>query len=88
NCKRIGHQTKDCRIPAVITNQEALVVNQRTLTCFECGKQGHYHSKCLELKNQNHENQAGSSEARGRVYAFGRGEADQDPNNIADDINA
>ncbi|GJV23947.1 reverse transcriptase domain-containing protein [Tanacetum coccineum] len=42
----------------------------------------------LELKNQNHENQARISEAHGRVYALGGGEADQDPSNIADDINA
>ncbi|GJU60274.1 reverse transcriptase domain-containing protein [Tanacetum coccineum] len=50
--------------------------NQRTLTCFECENQGHYRSDCLKLKNQNHENQAGSSEARGRGYALGEGEID------------
>ncbi|GKB15516.1 hypothetical protein Tco_0849439, partial [Tanacetum coccineum] len=44
----------------------------------------HYHSECPKLKNQNRGNQAGSSEARGRVCALGGGEADQDPNNIAD----
>ncbi|GJW44100.1 putative reverse transcriptase domain-containing protein [Tanacetum coccineum] len=38
------------------TNQRAQVANQRTLTCFECGKQGNYRSECLELKNQNHGN--------------------------------
>ncbi|GKD99651.1 reverse transcriptase domain-containing protein [Tanacetum coccineum] len=50
NCKRIGHQTKDCRSLAIATNQRAPVANQRTLTCFVCGKQGHYHSECPELK--------------------------------------
>ncbi|GKB86982.1 retrovirus-related pol polyprotein from transposon 17.6 [Tanacetum coccineum] len=50
NCKRIGHQTKDCRSLVVVTNQRSLVENQRTLTCFECGKQGHYHSECPKLK--------------------------------------
>ncbi|GKC02608.1 reverse transcriptase domain-containing protein [Tanacetum coccineum] len=35
NCKRVGHLTRDCRIPAA-TN------NQRTPTCYECGNQGHY----------------------------------------------
>ncbi|GJW82566.1 reverse transcriptase domain-containing protein [Tanacetum coccineum] len=44
--------------------------------------------ECPELKNRNRRNQAGSSEARGRVYALGGGETDQDPSNIADDINA
>ncbi|GKE20467.1 reverse transcriptase domain-containing protein [Tanacetum coccineum] len=76
NCKRIGHQTKDCRSLAAATNQRALVANQRTLTCFECGNQGHYKSDCPEIKNQNHRNQAGCSEARGRAYALGGGETD------------
>ncbi|GKD08275.1 putative reverse transcriptase domain-containing protein [Tanacetum coccineum] len=30
--------------------------NQRNLTCYECGNQGHYRSDCPELKNQNHGN--------------------------------
>nr|GEV79494.1 hypothetical protein [Tanacetum cinerariifolium] len=44
--------------------------------------------ECPELKNQNHENQAGNSEARGMVYAMGGGEADHYPNNIVDDTDA
>ncbi|GJU22528.1 reverse transcriptase domain-containing protein [Tanacetum coccineum] len=73
---------------AAITNQRALVAYQRTLNCFECGKQRHYRSECPELKNQNYGNQAGISEARGRVYALGGGEADQDPSNIANNADA
>ncbi|GJV65507.1 reverse transcriptase domain-containing protein [Tanacetum coccineum] len=88
NCKRIGHQTKDCRSLAAAKNQRAPMANQRALTCFECGKQRHYRSECPELKNQNRGNQAGSSEARGRVYALGGGETNQDSSNIADDIDA
>ncbi|GJT46054.1 hypothetical protein Tco_0954769 [Tanacetum coccineum] len=42
----------------------------------------HYKSDCPELKNQNHENQAEGTEARGMVYAFGGGETVQDPNTI------
>ncbi|GKC10415.1 reverse transcriptase domain-containing protein, partial [Tanacetum coccineum] len=75
----VGHLTRDCWSPAA-TN------NQRTLTCFECGNQGHYRSECPRLKNHNCENQTGNDEARGRVYPLGGGETDQDPNNIADDI--
>ncbi|GJR14320.1 hypothetical protein Tco_0796972 [Tanacetum coccineum] len=41
---------------------------------------------CPELKNQNRGNQAGGSKARGRVYALGGGETDQDPNKIEDEI--
>ncbi|GKC95848.1 reverse transcriptase domain-containing protein, partial [Tanacetum coccineum] len=62
--------------------------DQRTLTCFKCGNQGHYRSECPTLKNQNCGNQTGNDEACGRVYALGGGEADQDPNNIADDTDA
>ncbi|GJR58642.1 reverse transcriptase domain-containing protein [Tanacetum coccineum] len=43
-------------------------------------------SECPRLKNQNCGNQTGNGEACGRVYALGGGEADQDPDNIADDI--
>ncbi|GJV08416.1 hypothetical protein Tco_1346072 [Tanacetum coccineum] len=50
--------------------------------------QGHYRSYCPELKNQNHENQAGGAEAREMVYVLGGGETDQDLDNMDDDINA
>ncbi|GJV57182.1 RNA-directed DNA polymerase, eukaryota [Tanacetum coccineum] len=63
NCKRVGHLTRDCRSPTS-TN------NQRTLICYECGNQGHYRSDYSEIKNQNHENQAGGTEARRMVYAL------------------
>ncbi|GJY14231.1 reverse transcriptase domain-containing protein [Tanacetum coccineum] len=46
NCKKVDHLTKDCWNPTA-TN------NQRNLTCYECGNQGHYRSDCLELKNKN-----------------------------------
>ncbi|GKD27560.1 hypothetical protein Tco_1233774 [Tanacetum coccineum] len=51
NCNRISHQTKDCMSLTAITNQRALVANQRTLTCFKCGKQGHYHSELICADN-------------------------------------
>nr|GEY34801.1 putative reverse transcriptase domain-containing protein [Tanacetum cinerariifolium] len=52
-----------------------------TAKCENCKeachlKQGHYHSECLKLKNQNCGNQARSSEACGRVCALGGEEAD------------
>ncbi|GJU11684.1 hypothetical protein Tco_1134080 [Tanacetum coccineum] len=52
------------------------------------GNQWHYRSECPRLKNQNYGNQTRNGEARGRVYALGGGEADQDPNDITDDIDA
>ncbi|GJX64614.1 reverse transcriptase domain-containing protein [Tanacetum coccineum] len=81
NCKKVGHLTRDCRSPAA-TN------NQRNLTCYECGNQGHYRSDCPELKNQNYENQAEGTGARGMVHALGGGETNQDLNDMEEDINA
>ncbi|GJT88927.1 reverse transcriptase domain-containing protein [Tanacetum coccineum] len=81
NCKRVGHLTRDCRSPAA-TN------NQRTLTCYKYGNQGYYRSNCPQLKNRNHGNQDGGTEAHRMVYALGGGEADQDLDNMEDDINA
>ncbi|GKA22286.1 putative reverse transcriptase domain-containing protein [Tanacetum coccineum] len=80
SCKKVGHMARDCRSPTITADQRAPVMNQRTtVTCFECGKQGHYKSDCPKLKNQNHDNTTGnvtgSSEARGRVYALGGGNA-------------
>ncbi|GJT38359.1 reverse transcriptase domain-containing protein [Tanacetum coccineum] len=62
--------------------------NQRTLTCYECGDEGHYRSDCPELKNRNHGNQAEGTRARRVVHALRGGETDQDPNNIEDEIEA
>ncbi|GJY65358.1 reverse transcriptase domain-containing protein [Tanacetum coccineum] len=62
--------------------------NQRNLTCYECGNQGHYRSDCPELKNQNHGNQDGGTGAQGMVHALGGGETNQDFNDMEDDINA
>ncbi|GJR65050.1 reverse transcriptase domain-containing protein [Tanacetum coccineum] len=39
NFKKVGHMTRDCRNPAAARNQ-------RNLTCYECGNQGHYRSDC------------------------------------------
>ncbi|GJX00857.1 putative reverse transcriptase domain-containing protein [Tanacetum coccineum] len=79
HCKRVGYMTRDCKAPVAIINQRALVENQKTITCYECGRHGHYRSECPKLKGQNRGNQAGNNEARGRVYSLG-GEANPDSN--------
>ncbi|GKC09159.1 putative reverse transcriptase domain-containing protein [Tanacetum coccineum] len=72
NCNRTGRLTHDCRSqPATANNQRAQWENQRVLTCFECGAQGHFKSNCPKLKNKNQGNQAGNGNAVARAYVVG-----------------
>ncbi|GKB07807.1 putative reverse transcriptase domain-containing protein [Tanacetum coccineum] len=75
-CGKIGHLTRDCKpaVPAAV-NQRASVVNQRSATCFKCGRQGNFKKDCPKLKNQNHGNKPDIPEARGKAYAIGEGDA-------------
>ncbi|GJT80677.1 putative reverse transcriptase domain-containing protein [Tanacetum coccineum] len=58
NCKRVGHTTKNCRTSAPAKTKRALVANQKpAVTCFGCGAQRHFKSKCPRLKNQMYDNQ-------------------------------
>nr|GEX06738.1 hypothetical protein [Tanacetum cinerariifolium] len=40
NCKKFGHQARDCWTPT-------------SLTCYECGEEGHIRKYCPDLENQN-----------------------------------
>ncbi|GKC20475.1 putative reverse transcriptase domain-containing protein, partial [Tanacetum coccineum] len=82
NYKRFGHTTRDCRATVTTTTQGALEPNQKVVTCYECGRHGHYRSDCPKLKNQNCGNKSGnkSNEARGRAYALGGGGANPHSN--------
>ncbi|GJY18547.1 putative reverse transcriptase domain-containing protein [Tanacetum coccineum] len=84
-CKKVGHLTRDCKATdSTTSNQRGHVVNQRVLTCFECGTQGHYRSDCSKMKDQNcgnkTRNKSGIGEARGKAYVLGRGDANPDSN--------
>ncbi|GKC82622.1 putative reverse transcriptase domain-containing protein [Tanacetum coccineum] len=75
-CKKVRHLIRDCKATySTTSNQRGQVVNQRVLTCFECGKQGHYRSDCRKLKDQNRGNKTGNKsgigEARGKAYVLG-----------------
>nr|GEV97745.1 putative reverse transcriptase domain-containing protein [Tanacetum cinerariifolium] len=45
--------------------------NARGITCFECGVQEYYKSKCPKLKNGNQGNRAGNGNVVARAYAVG-----------------
>ncbi|GJW83798.1 putative reverse transcriptase domain-containing protein [Tanacetum coccineum] len=73
NCKRIGHLARDCKIrPATANNnQRAQGRNQRVLTCYECGAQGHFRSDFPKLKNENQGNRTGNGNDVARAYVVG-----------------
>ncbi|GKF79852.1 reverse transcriptase domain-containing protein, partial [Tanacetum coccineum] len=54
------------------------------LSATSCGRQGHYRSDCLKLKDQNHGNKVGNKngvgEARGKAYVLGGGDTNPDSN--------
>ncbi|GKC09916.1 reverse transcriptase domain-containing protein, partial [Tanacetum coccineum] len=54
--KRVGHMTRDCKASVAAMNQRAHVVNLKaTITCYECGRLGHFRNECQKLRNQNQE---------------------------------
>nr|GEV73107.1 hypothetical protein [Tanacetum cinerariifolium] len=79
-CNKVGHLTRDCKVTNSTTStQKGQVVNQRVVTCFECGRQGHFRSNCQKLKDHNSGNKAGNKngvgESRGKAYVLGGGDA-------------
>ncbi|GJU49227.1 putative reverse transcriptase domain-containing protein [Tanacetum coccineum] len=57
NCKKVGHQTRDCRAAIAPNTQRAPVGNQQGIICYECGRLGHFRKDCPKLRNQNRRNQ-------------------------------
>nr|GEZ93372.1 hypothetical protein [Tanacetum cinerariifolium] len=77
NCKKIGHQTRDCRVTITPNTQGATVGNQQGIVCYECGRPRHFRKDCPKLRNQNRGNQTrnktGGNEVTATAYAIGRG---------------
>ncbi|GKC28633.1 reverse transcriptase domain-containing protein, partial [Tanacetum coccineum] len=66
--------------PIATNNQRASGANQRVVTCFECGAQGHFKRDCPKLINNNRGNQDGNGGATVRAYAMGNAGKNSDAN--------
>ncbi|GKD70904.1 putative reverse transcriptase domain-containing protein [Tanacetum coccineum] len=63
---------------------ESLRGNQRVLTCFECGAQGHFKSNCPKLKNKNQGNRPGNGNVVARAYVVGTSKTNPNSNVVTD----
>nr|GEU60665.1 putative reverse transcriptase domain-containing protein [Tanacetum cinerariifolium] len=84
NCKKIGHQTRDCRVTVTPNTQGAAVGNQQGIGCYECGRPGHFRKDYPKLRSQNRGNQTrnktGGNEVTTKPYAIGKGGTNPDSN--------
>ncbi|GKA74610.1 putative reverse transcriptase domain-containing protein, partial [Tanacetum coccineum] len=92
NCKKVGHQTRECRAAIAPTTQRAPVRNQQGIIYYECGRPGHFRKDCPKLRSQNRgnqtrnknedktRNQTGGNETTARAYAIGGGGTNLDSN--------
>nr|GEY52838.1 putative reverse transcriptase domain-containing protein [Tanacetum cinerariifolium] len=67
-----------------VTTQGTLGPNQKAITYFECGAQGHYQKNFPKVKNQNRRNKARVFDVRGKVYVLGGGDANPGSNTVKD----
>nr|GEY14345.1 putative reverse transcriptase domain-containing protein [Tanacetum cinerariifolium] len=88
NCKKFGHQTRDCRVTVTPNTQGDAVRNQQGIGCYECGRPGHFRKDYPKLKSQNHGNQTRNksgnktrgNEVTAKAYAIGGDETNPDSN--------
>ncbi|GKA69959.1 putative reverse transcriptase domain-containing protein [Tanacetum coccineum] len=86
-CNKIGHLTRDCKVTNSTTStQRGQMVNQRDVTCFECGAPRHFWKDCPKVKNQNRRNKTRVPNARGKAYVLGGGDANPGSNTITGTI--
>ncbi|GJX22325.1 putative reverse transcriptase domain-containing protein [Tanacetum coccineum] len=54
NCMRVGYMTRDCKPSVAAMNQRTHgEIPKATITCYECGRLGHFRDECQKLRNQN-----------------------------------
>nr|GEU54563.1 putative reverse transcriptase domain-containing protein [Tanacetum cinerariifolium] len=84
NCKKIGHQTRDCRVTVAPNTQGAAVGNWQGIVCYECGRPRHFRKDFPKMRSQNHGNQTrnktGGNEVTAKAYAIGEGGTNPDYN--------
>nr|GEV89439.1 putative reverse transcriptase domain-containing protein [Tanacetum cinerariifolium] len=88
NCKKIRHQTRDCRVTVTPNTQGDIVGNRQGNVCYECGGPGHFRKDCPKMRSQNRGNQTknktrnktGGNEVTAKAYAIGGGGTNPDFN--------